>query len=197
MQIPNFQAESKILIATCQFSRPLSSGWRVMKGQRWKERLTEREGNSMERVGSRKIDDRSCLSTLTWFVPSVNFWLQYRRHVSLHGHAMEARQNVRENGRRLCDSQSAPSALVFFLPLISSLFTRLPIFSSFHFLVLCFFFFGLGRFTSSSVKISQDRDCIVERTEATRRRDGENNGVHKFQKIVSATLQLQDKRDGG
>lgn len=146
MQIPNFQAESKILIATCQFSRPVSSGWRVMKGQRWKEKLTEREGNSMERVGSRKIDDRSCLSTLTWFVPSVNFWLQYRRHVSLHGHAMEARQNVRENGRRLCDSQSAPSALVFFLPLISSLFTGLPIFSSFHFLVLCFSFFRARSF---------------------------------------------------
>lgn len=38
----------------------------------WQERVNGARA-SMERVGSRKIDDRSCLSTLTWFVPSVNF----------------------------------------------------------------------------------------------------------------------------
>lgn len=72
-KFPTFGIESKILIATCHFSMPVSFGWRVIKGQRWKEWR-------MKRGREGKIDGRSCLSTLTRFVPpSVNFWLQYQR----------------------------------------------------------------------------------------------------------------------
>lgn len=130
----------------------------------------------MKRGREGKIDGRSCLSTLTRFVPpSVNFWLQYQRDTFP---CTDTLKPTTTSGKT--EDVSVTTAFPirpcifptsYFVSFLSLSFF---LFYIFHFLLLCLFlpsFFlslflslsPVGRFISASVKILRGRDCIVKK----------------------------------
>lgn len=117
---------------------PVSFGWRVIKGQRWKEWRMKR-GRWREAVG--KIDGRPVFIDINMVCPPLCQFLAAisERHVSLHGH-VKANDNVMENGGRLCDNRAPHPLSRYFSYLLLRLFS--------HSLSLPYFFFFFISFTS-------------------------------------------------
>lgn len=109
-----------------------------VKGVTHEKRVREKE-----RGRGGKIDGRSCLSALTRFVPSVNFWLQYQRHVSLHGHVKAPTTSGKTEDVSVTTAFPIrfrifpTSYFVSFLSPSLSLSISFFLFYIFHFLLLC------------------------------------------------------------
>lgn len=193
----------EILIATCHFFGAWSFRCQAECHERSK---VEREGRTRGKAragvtGGKGRVEENRRSLLFIDINMVCPLCQFLAAISETRFPARTRGGGRPTTSGKTEDVSVTAALVRFviLPTSSSLSSSLPVLFSFFFFLppLARSLFSLqfspavGRFISSSVEIS--RGCIVEHGH----RERENNGVHKFEKIVSATLQRRDKRDGG